>query len=296
MANDVLPAVPSPDHDYAPPPSSESTSFWFDDGSVIVAVAKERFKLHRSLLTRHSSLFESLPASQDVGAKAQDPPTVAIPHGLADPKDFTALLEHLYHDVPIDSAPLPAVSSLLRVTSDKSLKFPSIHAIARERFRSLLEPKPGVANFTTPEDPEEALGLAVEHDIPSVQKPLYYSVATTSHFEPGSTHHSLPAAVTERCAALQEQLIAHFTPILFTVATAGHMTCTDVFAETWMPDVIAPALADNGLCRPIETLRKIQEIRWEDKGVCAECCAAKREEWDEEIRAVWEKVDEWLGI
>lgn len=132
--------------------------------------------------------------------------------------------------------------------------------------------------------------------IPQVQKALYYSVATISHFEPDSTHPSLPAAVTARCATLQDQLIAHFTPILFTVATAGHMACTDVFAETWMPDVIAPALADNGLCRPVETLRKIQKVRWEDKGVCEECCAAKREEWDEEIKAVWKKVDEWLGI
>ncbi|EKM61889.1 uncharacterized protein PHACADRAFT_83780, partial [Phanerochaete carnosa HHB-10118-sp] len=230
MANDVLPASSSIDHERART-SSQPSAFWFDDGSIIIAVARERFRLHKSLLSRHSSIFESLPVSQSTRAETRDPPTVEISEGLATPRDFTALLEHLYHDVPIDSAPLSAVSSLLRVTSDKSLRFPTIHILARERFRMLLEPEPGIVNFITPENPEEALGLAVEHDIPSVRKALYYSVATTSHFEPDSTHPSLPRSVTDRCAVLQEHLITHFTPILFTVATAGHMTCTDVFAE-----------------------------------------------------------------
>ena len=131
---------------------------------------------------------------------------------------------------------------------------------------------------------------------PQVQKALYYSVATTSHFEPGTAHPSLPASVTTLCASLQDALISHFTPVLFTVATAAHMACTDVFAETWMSDVIGPALANNGLCRPVETLRDIQDIRWEDKGLCTECCREKRGEWEEEVRVVWDKVDEWLGL
>lgn len=133
-------------------------------------------------------------------------------------------------------------------------------------------------------------------DILQVQKALYYSVATTSHFEADTPHPRLPAAVTARCAALQEQLIAHFTPLLFTVATAAHMGCTDVFAEQWMPAVIAPALAGNGLCRPVETLREIQRVRWEELGLCAACCAEKRAEWEEEVRVVWDRVGEWLGI
>lgn len=125
---------------------------------------------------------------------------------------------------------------------------------------------------------------------------MYYTVATTSHFEPDTPHPSLPASVTAKCAALQDALIAHFTPVLFTVATAGHMSCTDVFAETWMPDVIAPALADSGLCRPVETLRWIAGLDWEAKGVCKECVEEKRREWEEEVRVVWEKVDDWLGV
>lgn len=74
------------------------------------------------------------------------------------------------------------------------------------------------------------------------------------------------------------------------------MACTDMFAEKWMPLVIGPALEDNGLCTPIETLRKIQKIRWEDEGLCAECCKEKREEWEEEARDIWNKLDGWLDL
>ena len=136
---------------------------------------------------------------------------------------------------------------------------------------------------------------------PQAQKPLYYSVATTLHFD--SEHSSpdvassiLPKEVTVRCASLQDSLIEHFTPILFTVATASHMACTDIFAETWMPLVIAPAIETSGLCTPVETLRKIQGIKWEEHGMCQECCAEKRREWEDEARNIWEKVDGWLGL
>lgn len=72
------------------------------------------------------------------------------------------------------------------------------------------------------------------------------------------------------------------------------MACTDVFAEKWMPLVIGPALGDNGLCRPVETLRAIQGIEWEKEGLCEACCEEKRREWEGEIETVWEKVDEWI--
>ena len=124
---------------------------------------------------------------------------------------------------------------------------------------------------------------------------MLYTVATTSHFEEGpSSHPSLPTELTNLCATLQDELISHFTPILFTVATASHMACTDMFAEQWMPLVIGPALLNSGLCRPIETLRNIQQIDWEKEGLCVECCKEKRQEWEEEIVTVWGKVDEWI--
>lgn len=133
------------------------------------------------------------------------------------------------------------------------------------------------------------------HTLAQIRKRLLYTVATISHFEEGpSSHPSLPTNVTNLCASIQEQLIAHFTPILFTVATASHMTCTDVFAEQWMSLVIGPALESSGLCRPVETLRRIQTVQWESHGLCETCCAEKREEWEDEIKVIWRKIDEWI--
>lgn len=141
-----------------------------------------------------------------------------------------------------------------------------------------------------------------------IQKALFYNVATHFHFDEdegtentseadrGQAPQILPPALEQKCKDLLDQLIAHFTPILFTVATAHHMKCTDVFADTWMPLVISPALGNNGLCKPIETLQTIMDLDWREQGLCVECVQAKREEWKGVQKEVWDKMDEWLGL
>lgn len=138
-------------------------------------------------------------------------------------------------------------------------------------------------------------------DALQIRKALYYSIATHSHDhnadDPNAPAPRLPLSpeLSARCDALLDNLIAHFTPILFTVATAGHMACTDVFAEKWMPLVIQRALDENGLCRPLETLEEIIAIDWAAEGLCEECVRDKREEWRGEQRDVWARMDEWLS-
>lgn len=90
------------------------------------------------------------------------------------------------------------------------------------------------------------------------------------------------------------QIITYFTPILFTPATAPHMACTDVFAETWMPLVIQPALECDGVYKPLETLQKMRDIDWLQHGLCKSCAQEKREEWKREQEDVWMKLDMWL--
>ena len=51
------------DKDQIPPVQS---MYWFDDGNVILEAENTRFRVHRSLLSRHSSVFKdmfSLPQS-----------------------------------------------------------------------------------------------------------------------------------------------------------------------------------------------------------------------------------------
>jgi len=94
--------------------------------------------------------------------------------------------------------------------------------------------------------------------------------------------------------SLMTQLIEHFSPILFTVPPAGHMECTDCLASHWMTLAIQPALEDDGVYKPLETLQRIKNIDWEARGLCSSCVKAKRDEWTEEQERVWKLMDKWL--
>lgn len=52
------------------------------------------------------------------------------------------------------------------MTSERHLHYPSIHELARKRFHGLYPST--VEGFVHPEDPEEALRLALEYDVHEV--------------------------------------------------------------------------------------------------------------------------------
>ncbi|KAJ6609247.1 hypothetical protein B0H10DRAFT_2065194 [Mycena sp. CBHHK59/15] len=85
---------------------------------------------------------------------------------------------------------------------------------------------------------------------------------------------------SQRCLRLMTHLIDHFSPILFTAPATPHMACTDVFADTWMKLVIQPAIEDEGVYKPLETLERIK----------------KNQEWSEEQESIWRSTDQWLGL
>lgn len=74
------------------------------------------------------------------------------------------------------------------------------------------------------------------------------------------------------------------------------MGCTDALAGAWMARVVGPALAGDGVYKPLETLRAVARVDWAAEGVCAACVRVKRAEWREEARDIWGRVDVWLGL
>ncbi|KAI0808016.1 hypothetical protein C8Q74DRAFT_108439 [Fomes fomentarius] len=296
------------DADLQNPKLRKHERYWFDDGSIVLCAQDHLYKVHRTLLYRHSRALassDSEPRLNEDTPKAEGMPIFHVPDDVSS-RDFEALLEYLYHDAPLDdTTPFERTASLLKVSSQQQLDVPAIHILARSRLQTLFPSDPEAFVRATLRHTEQALALAEKFDIPAIRKTLYYSVATHPH-EPEApvpseaesdhslTHPELPKELSARCDALLEQIVSHFTPILFTVATAGHMACTDTFAEKWMPLVIQPALDDNGLCRPLETLDRIIAIDWAKEGLCAECVKDKTEEWRAEQRDMWAKIDEWL--
>ena len=90
------------------------------------------------------------------------------------------------------------------------------------------------------------------------------------------------------------RIIEYFSPVLFTAPAASHMKCTDTFAESWMPLVIQPAIDNDGVYKPLETLQRIKGIDWAARGLCAACVNEKIEEWSDEQRTVWNLVGDWI--
>jgi hypothetical protein len=84
-----------------------SDRFWFDDGSVLVSLAPSVYKIHKSVLDRHSTKFASwlldatdpaaLALSKAIGDAGT--PVIAVPVELGITiEDFETLLAYSYHD------------------------------------------------------------------------------------------------------------------------------------------------------------------------------------------------------
>ncbi|KAK7033203.1 BTB domain-containing protein [Favolaschia claudopus] len=110
----------------------------------------------------------------------------------------------------------------------------------------------------------------------------------------GAHKHMLSPLDSQRCTRLMTHLIDYFSPILFTPPATRHMACTDVFAETWMKLVIQPAIDDEGVYKPLETLERIKNVPWATVGLCGECILEKNAEWTEEQETIWKLMDQWV--
>ncbi len=84
-----------------------SDRFWFDDGSVLVSLAPSVYKIHKSILDRHSTKFASWlldatdPAALALSEAISDAgtPVIAVPVELGITiEDFETLLAYSYRD------------------------------------------------------------------------------------------------------------------------------------------------------------------------------------------------------
>ncbi|KAJ7170786.1 hypothetical protein C8R43DRAFT_1085290 [Mycena crocata] len=121
-------------------------------------------------------------------------------------------------------------------------------------------------------------------------------LATVADSPSGPHKYVLAPLDSQRCLRLMTQFIEHFSPILFTPPATPHMACTDVFADTWMQLVIQPAIDDEGVYKPLETLERIKRVDWAQVGLCSACVLEKNTEWTEEQQTLWGLMDQWIGL
>ena len=143
-----------------------------------------------------------------------------------------------------------------------------------------------------------------------------------------SSVHHLTAPEIKTCTLLMTQISDLFSSTLYQPPPALHMACTDVYASLWMDKAVQPAFADGGAGDPFRTLKRLRGMEWvrekgvEEKGMeekgdevatgegevekseekeeerdrpCVECVKFRREEWGEEARSIWKRMDDWLG-
>ncbi|KAF7778964.1 hypothetical protein Agabi119p4_3309 [Agaricus bisporus var. burnettii] len=305
--------------------------YWFDDASLVLHVQAVLFRVHLPLLERHSPFIASL--EKMTSSYEQIPiviessvPLVYVTFGDERPvrdTDVEALLEHMYHDLPLSSdSPFERVVAVLRSSSPSQLHLPALHAKAKQYFSSMFTTK--MLATSTLGDLHEALSIARSLRLESILKVVLYQIMVSSNLDDETAHPTdtqmtnasqplssqsatstenknplenvrrLPGADIQLCKSLMTQIIDYFTPILFTPAATPHMTCTDVFADTWMPLVISPAIENDGVYKPIETLERMKQIDWASHGLCGACVAEKCEEWSEEQENVWALVEKLL--
>lgn len=106
----------------------------------------------------------------------------------------------------------------------------------------------------------------------------------------------LDAEDAKICMTLMTRLIEHFTPTLFTPPPTSHMECTDALAGVWMTLVIQPAISNDGVYKPLETLESMKGLDLEKEGLCRSCTEDKRREWTDEQCSIWQMMDDWLEL
>ncbi|RDB24320.1 hypothetical protein Hypma_008443, partial [Hypsizygus marmoreus] len=110
-------------------PPSPSPDFWFKDGSIVIVVEDTAFRIHQSILSRHSDVFADLftvPQPRTDVQSIEGCPVVHLTDSVADFSDVVrALYEPFYFDRLPPNADLSTlisfVSGILRISTKYNL-------------------------------------------------------------------------------------------------------------------------------------------------------------------------------
>ncbi|KAF8884973.1 hypothetical protein BD779DRAFT_1662928 [Infundibulicybe gibba] len=118
------------------------SEFWYSDGSIITIVENTSFRIHQSILSRHSDVFADLFAvpQPDNAEQIDECPTVHLPDSFL---DFEDTMKALYRPFHFDSLPANAdlstiitfISGMLRISTKYNLHF------LRKKCISVLQKK-----------------------------------------------------------------------------------------------------------------------------------------------------------
>ncbi|KAF7297738.1 BTB domain-containing protein [Mycena kentingensis (nom. inval.)] len=181
--------------DNGPEPESaitRSPDYWFDDGSIVLQVESTQFRIAKSMLARHSSVFKdmlSLPLPSDEPL-IEGCPVVVLPDSSA---DWTRLLEVMYpkrqvgFPGPNEVPTFEQLAAVLRLSKKYDIPELRRQCVARLKdsfpstlagFDKALENLEAPSNMSYIAFYAAVVNLARTVGLWSVLPPVFYSIAT----------------------------------------------------------------------------------------------------------------------
>ncbi|KAK2462905.1 hypothetical protein APHAL10511_005103 [Amanita phalloides] len=121
---------------------NKSGEFWFDDGSVIIVVQDKYFRVHQSILSRHSEVFENMfsfpqPSTQEIFEEC------SLMRLNDDLSDFVDLMKVVYHPFHFDQLPVDADLNTLITFISGILKLSTKYLMrhVRQKCMAVLQSK-----------------------------------------------------------------------------------------------------------------------------------------------------------
>ncbi|KAF7370411.1 BTB domain-containing protein [Mycena sanguinolenta] len=225
----------------------KNSNFWFRDGSIVLQAANTQFRVHWSVLARHSSVFRDM---QELPQPSDEPTVDGCPviHLSDDPTDMEYILNMLYNPAFLaqKTLPLAAIGALIRL--GRKYDFEELVQLAAARITS--ETPTTLKEYDTFEPDYQAIvyypglefdivTLASENNLLSILPFTYYDIVRANSLvrlfkrigKRDGTMAAWPLTHLRRCVIARERLLLKQFELGYTLGWARKWEfddeCTD---------------------------------------------------------------------
>ncbi|TDL27697.1 hypothetical protein BD410DRAFT_760816 [Rickenella mellea] len=320
-----------PDGQQAPVPAQEAVTspltsvdfkphpnYWYHDGSVVIMVEEQLFRVHRSFLERKSVFFGRLFKRESDRIPISFPKVNCPIHRVnGRAEDFTRLLDALDDGLAFATNPLSfsSLASVLRAST--ALEFHDLRAFVLQKFEKMWPDSFDAVTRVRRPHALESIVLAKECNVPKVLKPAMYELLRTPTLDFNSIvkrdgkennqclkapkHLPLqPTDITNLIIA-REKLVSEWVSIaaIRPEYLPCHLWCipTEKQDAAWSILVHKSRLFCDGMYDPICGLAAMVGFpNWAKHGWCEGCITRNQSVWKAKRAELWSKLDEWLAL
>ncbi|KAI0703484.1 hypothetical protein BC835DRAFT_1319183 [Cytidiella melzeri] len=306
---------------------TRNRTYWFLDGSVVLQLEDQMFRLHRSRLANQSTYFQELfsAAPGDGGAENGgdlcdfiDKCPVFKVKGVS-VADFEQLLMALDNAISYVYSPpeFSQLASILRAA--QTLRFSALEDFASRTLRQMWSKELSKLTESRIKHAPETIILAREYEMPELLKRAFYELVRTARLgededadsdDPDVASTQISRQDLVRLIRAREELVARW---ILTAGSPPEILCplapveppskesakcmqarANLFAH-WN-EVVKKGLFEEYLYDPLVGLQRLVEHDWTELGYCRGCVKAWRDSWMAQRVKLWQQLELWLGL